>query len=262
MADWACSSCRSINADRFSRCYKCKAPRELVQLDPMTTTLGPPTGAVPVDPGAPRETRPFALFAALAIWAAVVFQVLSTIWANEAMTSITNGSFSESQLERGLIFIVGFYGSVLVALVFWAAWVALVLANIPKLGAGWPAVTPGIAFFEHLVPVWNLWRAPSFIRIVFRHLPGQTGPDIGLITVWVAPLIGVIVIPRVTRYVGIFADDDGRLGLATVQSWLIVAALIVSAIAAMAILVRIEERQRLATIDPGSTPASASTPAS
>ena len=246
MSDWACRSCRSINAERFSRCYRCKAPKELVQLDPATDAFMKPAGEVPRAAGAPRDTRAIAVLAGVAIWAAVFFQALSLLWADDALASLANGSFGDAQLQRGLILVGGFYGAVLVALLLWATWVSLVIVNVPRLGAGWPSVTPGLAFFEHLIPIWNVWRAPSLVRILFRHLPGASGPDNDLIALWIGPLLAVVIMPRVVLWLGLFADADGRFGLAVVQSWLTVLALIVSAAAAVIILWRIEERQGLA----------------
>src|SRR5206468_1205325 len=83
------------------------------------------------------------------------------------------------------------------AFVAWAAWLSRVIDNLPALGVGYSRVTPRTAFFESLIPVWNLFMLPARVREATRMLHPQGGGD-GLIALaWL-----VIFVPWVVLTVG------------------------------------------------------------
>jgi hypothetical protein len=106
-----------------------------------------------------------------------------------------------------------------------------------------------MAFLEHLIPVWNIWRTSSLVRIILIHLPGRNGPDDGLLAIWILPLVTFLVGSWLAgRIIGLFISDLGTLlRIAIVGNWLSVVALAVSAAGATLIVSRVEDRQARAS---------------
>jgi hypothetical protein len=93
------------------------------------------------------------------------------------------------------------------ALVAWAAWLSRVVDNVPKLGLGWPNVTPTAAIYESIFPGVNLYRVPSILRDVAGRLEPNGRGEALIAATWLA-LVGGAIMPRVLRLATTFAIGD------------------------------------------------------
>jgi hypothetical protein len=251
---WACSVCRSLNGKRADRCYSCHTPREVAGVKPADL---PVTGAAPP----PRITTTyrssegravtvtvttilFILFAILALWTMKQLGDLRADGQAAAADALVRQRWP-------LLVVAAALGPA--ALVAYAAWISRVIENLPSLGAGYSRVSPGQAFFEPLIPGYNLLAMPARMSEVIGKLDqgvfAQALLGLAIIGV-VAPAAVFIWVWRATLIVGTRGD---LLSLSGTMSLVIGAGLGVAFLVGLVVIWHIERlcRARAETRQPG-----------
>lgn len=88
-------------------------------------------------------------------------------------------------------------GLSLLALVTFAAWLALATANVPALGGGEPSRSPARVFVYTVIPLWQLIKVPGMIQDVLYRVEPQAGGFGMVIAAWIG-LVG----SRIISFVG------------------------------------------------------------
>src|SRR5688500_11719113 len=171
---WVCGACRSINQPRETRCYHCRTPRDLGEVDPeQLITAGAGSKPEPIV----RPQGPYQSSAGLALLTQglIVLALAVTVVASFLGADLVGRVLDPEAFEEGSVVLVGGLGLLglglaALALVSWAAWLSRVVSNVPKLGLGWTNVTPTAAIYESIFPGVNLYRVPSILRDVVTRL--------------------------------------------------------------------------------------------
>jgi hypothetical protein len=171
---WACRVCRSINAQRSDRCYKCHTPREVAGVKPTELSVTEPPPVIgPTGTYKSSENRAvlatiaavaFILGTYVALWVGLQYGTLRANREREAADQL----LQSSQLLLGLPVVLG-----VLALVAYGYWISRAVANLPPLGAGYSRVSPSWAFFEPLIPGLNLYSLPARAGEVISKLGGS-----------------------------------------------------------------------------------------
>ena len=270
---WVCGNCRSINSDRAGRCYSCRAPKALA-VDARSTA--PPirlTAETAPEKKAEVAKRAGASYASSsrratvvegAIFVVTFVGILEAVWTALFYEIAPDVDYAELIAEaRVLLYLIGAnLLAWLLAFVAWGAWLSRVVANVPALGGGWPAVTPRAAFINSVVPIYNLYGATAIVRDVLVRLSAPGAARIGLLTAWwlalfvaVLPAFGLIPGPTfVIRLAYTFIDSAivaliGRLtgsqfDPGAIDALLNVTFLILAASLALRLVHHIEDLQR------------------
>jgi uncharacterized protein DUF4328 len=206
---WVCATCRSINRQRDSRCYRCNGPRE--------AALGLPGAAPRLEAAvANRAVRPYtptwplaAISGTLILMASVlgivilVQQALGFGEVKAAFIDSINGQLRGAEptilavTNRTAILSLFRLGLSLLALVTFAAWLAMATANVPALGGGEPSRSPTRVFVYTVIPLWQLIKVPGMIQDVLYRVDAQAGGFGMVIAAWIG-LVG----SRIVSFVG------------------------------------------------------------
>jgi hypothetical protein len=198
---WVCSTCKSLNRRRDDRCYKCHGPREVAM-----PTEGPSTRLTSAAinrqvrdylPSWPLAALAGGLIVAVSLLGIVIlvreasgygqlkeaFLVAlagNTEAIDSALAEATAGSTGVGLVHLGLSGL---------ALLCFAAWLAVATMNVPALGGGIPPRGPIRVFVYTLIPLWNLVKVPPMVHDVLYRLDPEAGGFFLVIAAWIG-LIG------------------------------------------------------------------------
>lgn len=127
--------------------------------------------------------------------------------AEGAVATASLGSVALSLLHLGL--------SVLALLTF-AAWLAVATLNIPALGGGMPARGPVRVFVYTLVPLWNLAKVPGMVHDVLYRLDSEAGGFFLVLAAWIG-LIGSRLVSWLGGWAITFAAVRDLIGAASID---------------------------------------------
>jgi hypothetical protein len=117
-----------------------------------------------------------------------------------------------------------------------------VIDNVPKVGLGWPNLTPFQAFVENFLPGWNLFRIPAILRDVITRLEPMGGRGNMLIAAaWLclfAGTVGPSVGSRVLLYLR--TSIESRVTAAVIMSQLGLGLTLAGLVFLIALIRRIE----------------------
>ncbi|HEY6570990.1 MAG TPA: DUF4328 domain-containing protein [Candidatus Limnocylindrales bacterium] len=209
---WVCGGCKSVNQLRASRCYKCHVPRpaagqELAAVDVPASHEDIVQRAA--TPGSRYTTWPFALVAIALVVVCVALRLANVIGALGMVEVLVIGLAPPTpEIERVAWLGIAWLVVGLVGALAWGIWIGRVVANLPRLGRGWPNVTPGTAVFECAIPVVNLFRAPAVMREVTARLSSDGLPPNALIFAWWAMLFITLILERpISTVVTLFSSS-------------------------------------------------------
>jgi Domain of unknown function (DUF4328) len=207
---WVCGECHSINRQRDSRCYKCGA-KQAEAATGEGSTLRQEQAIATRAVVAYRPALALAIAASIfllglvAVAIASIAQSLSILKvANEqldlikATGQVDPDAFAAVRASDDALTIVRL-AIILPLLVFFAAWLSRVVANVPALGGGIPNTTPANAFIKTLIPGVNLRRVPGMIQDVLYRLDPTGGGFFMVATAWVG-LVGSWLIALIARW--------------------------------------------------------------
>jgi uncharacterized protein DUF4328 len=209
---WICGACRSVNEFKSQRCYKCRTPRELAEADvSQLITAGAGASEAVVTAAAAARTAALGGYrssdarAALTqclLGATAVLAVLSSVAGADLIADALAGD-SETVRENAPVVVaisLAVFAAAALTLVSWAAWLSRVVDNVPKIGLGWPNISPGQAVLENFLPGWNLLRVPAILRdVVTRLEPGEGRGNMLIAVAWLG-LVGGVLLPYAARW--------------------------------------------------------------
>jgi hypothetical protein len=206
---WVCGTCHSINRQRNARCYKCGASQTAAtgELGDVRTERALATRVH----SRYRSSLLRALIASAFLIAVAVFGVIVLILSvgayrfirDEIPTMVQTGTFDELALLRAaaptIVPNLARTVCTLGALVFFAAWLSRVTANIPALGGGTPNTTPTKAFVYPFIPILNLIKVPPMIQDALYRLDPKAGGFFMILLAWVG-LVGSAIVSFVVGW--------------------------------------------------------------
>jgi hypothetical protein len=267
---WVCGSCKSINRARSERCYSCQGVRDdaLASSGSEQRTVEAVVNRTVRDylPSWPLAALAGVLLVAVAVLGIVIllrsaqdFPALRDAFiagiynGGEGLEARALGTQSAETAFLGLLRT----GLVFLALVSFAAWLALATLNVPALGGGIPSRSPLRVFIYTLIPVWNLFKVPGMVQEVLYRLDPRAGgawmviaATIGLLGSWFVSFIGSLVIAAafvgdfvaaisLDERVGVFASMmDQSFWLSVVTELMIT----VGTLLVVVLMVRVEQR--------------------
>ena len=256
---WACRVCRSINAERANRCYKCHTPREVAGVKPTEISVTePPPVLGPTGTYRSSENRAvlativtvaFILGTYVALWVGFQYGALRADRQRQAADELLQGS----QLLIALPVVLG-----VVALLAYGFWISRAVANLPPLGAGYSRVSPTWAFIEPLIPGLNLYSLPARAGEVISKLGGSMlGTSLIAISFFliIGPPIAAGIFLRAARFV-----EGGREFWRTVGTTLLASftVQVIGLVLALYVVWHIEGMFRRRVAGEGPQPAAAS----
>jgi hypothetical protein len=209
---WICNVCRSINPLNSNRCYRCHTPIQIAAAKPHELSVHQqPREAHTTPVGTYRSTE---LFAVLVTVGAVAFILagLLALWTNYTINDLraSDGrAAADALFQQRLPFLIPAPVIGVLALLAYASWIRRAVDNLPALGLGFARVSPTWAFFEPLIPGFNLYSIPARIAEVIQKLGGHLYATalIGLAWLLVVVPAGLLLyVARFTRFFGTGAE--------------------------------------------------------
>ena len=207
---WVCGRCRSVNPLSRSRCYRCSTPIEIAAARPEDLSVAHQEQA-PEPTGEFRSSETYAV--AVTVGAvAFIFATLLALWTNWSATQLRDGGdpVAAAQLVSDrLPMLLLAPVTAFLALVAFGAWIRRIVENLPALGAGYSRVSPTWAFFEPLIPGFNVYAIPTRMAEAITKLGGHPSamPLLGLAIVFAfGPAVVVAFLLRFTRLFGTGAE--------------------------------------------------------
>ena len=207
---WVCGKCRSINPLSRGRCYRCNTPIEVAAAKPEDLAFEHHEVA-PEPTGVFRASESLAVIVTVAV-VAFNLATLVALWINWTATELRAADWlaaSRALLAERLpiIALAPIFG--VVALVAFGTWIRRIVENLPALGVGYSRVSPTWAFFEPLIPGFNLYAIPARMGEAIQKLGPHplAMPLLGLALIFAfGPPIVVGVLLRFTGFFGSGAD--------------------------------------------------------
>jgi hypothetical protein len=217
---WVCSNCRSINPLSRSRCYRCNTPIEVAAARPEDLSFvhqekpPEPTGTF-------RSSETLAVAVTVAT-VAFIFATFVALWTNWTATDLRAGGDSPAAAalisDRLPLLALAPICAVL-AFVAFGAWIRRIVENLPTVGAGYSRVSPTWAFFEPLIPGFNVYAIPARMAEAITRLGGHPSamPLLGLaLIVAFGPAVVIGVLLRFTGMFGTGAELRQALAIGLV----------------------------------------------
>jgi hypothetical protein len=213
---WVCGRCRSINPLSRGRCYRCNTPIEVAAAKPEDLTFEHKEVA-PEPTGVFHSSETRAVVVSIAT-VAFILATLTALWINWSATDLRASGEAEAarDLLIGRLPLLALAPiTAAIAVVTYGLWIRRVVENLPALGVGYSRVSPSWAFFEPMIPGFNLYALPTRMAEAIEKL----GPH-----PWAIPLLGLALIlafaPPVAagfllRFTGLFGTgSELRIALA------------------------------------------------
>src|SRR5262245_41008686 len=173
---WICNVCRSINPISSNRCYRCHTPIQIAAAKPDELTVHQaPREAHTEVVGTFRSTETLATLVTVAAVAFILAMFLSiwTIFIVNDLRVNEGRAAADALLQQRLLFLSPGPVIGVVARLVYALWIRRVIENLPALGLGFSRVSPTWAFFEPLIPGFNIYSIPARIAEVIQKLGGH-----------------------------------------------------------------------------------------
>jgi hypothetical protein len=266
---WVCSACHSINRQRNAKCYKCGASQSKATGE--GSTLRVENALASRSLVRYRSAWLRGLIASLLILVVTVLGVIEILvslgaiaWMRDQIDSIVAGQELDMDalaaqlapsVQIGLVRI----GVLLLALLYFGAWLSRVIMNIPALGGGVPNTTPTKAFIYPIIPILNLIKVPGMIQDALYRVDPKAGGFFMVALAWIG-LVGSWIFAFVAGWITEFKFAGDIASVTTpkqaadaVRSYLdlsvgieVVAAVMVAigSLILVGVMIRIERRSR------------------
>jgi predicted ester cyclase len=262
---WVCGSCHSLNRLRAARCYKCGAAQKTTATGDMATHRQEQAIAmrwvVPYRPAAALGmVASFFLLGVAAISVTLALESLRfQVFANQQFDLLaTTGRMDEAAYAAVTLGLVRL-AIILPTLLFFAAWLSRVVANVPALGGGVAGTSPWRAFSTTLIPILNLRTVPGTIQDVLYRLDPKAGGFFMVAVAWVGLVGSWLIAVIASRYLTLrvvfdLSNANSRQEALDAARGLVTAATIVDlatavmiaagAVVLILLMIRIERRAR------------------
>ena len=241
-----CGRCRSINPLSSRKCYRCHTPIEVAAAKPDDLSFAHKEVA-PEPTGVYRSSETRAVVVSVAT-VAFILSTLVALWINWSATDLRAsgdaGAARDLLTDRLPLLALAPIAGV-IALASYCFWIRRVVENLPALGAGYSRVSATWAFFEPMIPGFNIYAIPSRMGEAIDRLGGHA---------WAIPLLGLAIIlalgPAIAagfliRFTGLFGTG-AELRIAIAIGLIVVfVCQAVAFVLGLVILWQIESLQRL-----------------
>lgn len=257
---WICNVCRSINPLNSNRCYRCHTPIQIAAAKPDELSVHQqPRQAHTERVGTYRSTETLATLVTVGAIAFILatFLALWTVFQVAELRVAEGRAAADEVFQQRLPFIAPAAVVGVVALLLYAAWIRRVVENVPALGLGFTRVSPTFAFFEPLIPGFNVYSIPARIADVIGKLGGHLYATALIGLAWILFIGPPLVLVYVARFTGFFGRGAEYLRITSLSA-LFVFAFQAAAIALM--LVVLWQVERLMSAKAASMPEAAAPP--
>ena len=266
---WVCSTCHSINRQRNAKCYKCGASQSKATGE--GSTLRVENALASRSLVRYRSAWLRGLIASLLILVVTVLGAIEILvslgaiaWMRDQIDSIVAGQELDmdalaAQLAPSVQIGLVRLGVLLLALLYFGAWLSRVIMNIPALGGGVPNTTPTKAFIYPIIPIVNLIKVPGMIQDALYRVDPKAGGFFMVALAWTG-LVGSWIFAFFAGWITEFKFAGDIAGVTTpkqvadaVRSYLdlsvaieLVAAIMVAvgSLILVGVMIRIERRSR------------------
>lgn len=266
---WVCSACHSINRQRNAKCYKCGASQS--EATGEGSTLRVENALASRSLVRYRSAWLRGLIASLLILVVTVLGVIEILvslgaiaWMRDQVDAMVAGRELDmealaAQLAPAVQIGLVRTGVLLLALLYFGAWLSRVIMNIPALGGGVPNTTPTRAFIYPILPIVNLIKVPGMIQDALYRVDPKAGGFFMVALAWIG-LVGSWIFAFVAGWIADFKLAGDIAGVTTpkqaadvVRSYLdlsvgieLVAAIMVAigSLILVGVMIRIERRSR------------------
>jgi len=244
---WICNVCRSINPMSSNRCYRCHTPIQIAAAKPDELSVHQaPREAHTEVVGTYRSTETLATlvtFAAVAFIFAMFLAIWTVFTVNDLRVSEGRAAADELFQQRLLWLIPGPVAGVL-ALLAYAFWIRRVVENLPALGLGFSRVSPTWAFFEPLIPGFNLYAIPARIAEVIQKLGGHLYATAIIGLAWILVIGPALILVYVARFTRIFGTGADLLRVTSLSSLVVFAFQSIALVLMLVVLWQVEKLLR------------------
>jgi hypothetical protein len=255
---WICNVCRSINPISSNRCYRCHTPIQIAAAKPEDLAVQQaPREAHTEIVGTYRSTETLATLVTVA-GIAFIFAMFLTIWTVFTVNDVRANEGREAAdalfQSRFLLLVPGPAIGVL-ALLAYALWIRRVVENLPALGLGFSRVSPTWAFFEPLIPGFNLYAIPTRIAEVIQKLGGHLYATALIGLAWILVIGPALLLLYVARFTRLFGTGAELLRVTSLSSLIVFAFQSVALVLMLVVMWQVEKllREKAASIAPGAS---------
>jgi hypothetical protein len=264
---WICNVCRSINPISSSRCYRCHTPIQIAAAKPDELSVHQaPREAHTEIVGTYRSTETLATLvtvAAVAFILAMFLAIWTVFQVNDLRVAEGRGA-ADALFQERLAFLVPGPVIGVLALLAYAFWIRRVVENLPALGLGFSRVSPNWAFFEPLIPGFNLYSIPARIAEVIQKLGGHLYATALIGLAWILVIGPALILVYMARFTRLFGTGADLLRVTSLFSLVVFAFQSVALVLMLVVLWQVEkllrEKAVVTTTKADSTPAAAPAP--
>lgn len=244
---WICNVCRSINPLSSNRCYRCHTPIQIAAAKPEELSVAQaPREAHTTPTGTFRSTETLATLVTVAAVAFIVatFLALWTVFQVNDVRVADGRKAADELFQQRLLFIAPAPIVGIAALLLYAAWIRRVVENVPALGLGFTRVSPTWAFFEPLIPGFNVYSIPARIADVIGKLGGHLYATALIGLAWVLVVGPAVLLVYAARFTGLFGTGAEYLRVASLTSLLVFAFQATAIVLMLVVLWQVERLMR------------------
>jgi hypothetical protein len=259
---WICNVCRSINPIRSNRCYRCHTPIQIAAAKPDELSVHQaPREAHTEIVGTFRSTETLATLVTVAA-VAFIFSMFLTLWTVFTVNDLRVSEGREAAdalFQQRLLFLIPGPVIGVLALLAYALWIRRVVENLPALGVGFSRVSPTWAFFEPLIPGFNLYSIPTRIAEVIQKLGGHLYATALIGLAWILVIGPALILVYVARFTRLFGTGADLLRVTSLSSLVVFAFQSVALVLMLVVLWQVEKllREKAASVAANGTPAQA-----
>ena len=244
---WICNVCRSINPISSNRCYRCHTPIQIAAAKPDELSVHQaPREAHTEIVGTFRSTETLATLVTVAS-IAFIFAMFLAIWTVFTVNDLRVNESREAAdalFQQRLLFLIPGPVVGLVALLTYALWIRRVVENLPALGLGFSRVSPTWAFFEPLIPGFNLYAIPTRIAEVIQKLGGHLYATALIGLAWILVIGPALLLVYVARFTRLFGTGADLLRVTSLSSLVVFAFQSIALVLMLAVLWQVEKLLR------------------
>jgi hypothetical protein len=244
---WICNVCRSINPLNSNHCYRCYTPIQIAAAKPHELSVyKQPREAHTTPVGTYRSTEALAVLVTVGAVAFILAGLLA-LWTNYTINDLraSDGrAAADALFQQRLLFLIPAPVIGVLALLAYAAWIRRAVDNLPALGLGFARVSPTWAFFEPLIPGFNLYSIPARIAEVIQKLGGHLYATALIGLAWLLVVVPAALLLYVARFTGFLGTGAELLRVTSVGALVAFVFEAVALVLMLIVLWQVEKLQR------------------
>jgi hypothetical protein len=244
---WICNVCRSINPLNSNRCYRCHTPIQIAAAKPHELSIHQQPREAHTEPvGTFRSTESLAVLVTVGAVAFILAGLLA-LWTNYTINDLraSDGrAAADALFQQRLLFLIPAPVIGVLALLAYAAWIRRVVDNLPALGLGFARVSPTWAFFEPLIPGFNVYSIPARIAEVIQKLGGHLYATALIGLAWLLVVVPAALLLYVARFTGFLGTGAELLRVTSIGALVVFVFEAVALVLMLIVLWQVEKLQR------------------